>query len=436
MTIFDQIVPELVRICREHATLMERVQPVIINRDLNGRVRFVLNERWERDEKAREELSAFAKVAKDALGPHAYPPEQAFIFESDEELKCLLSQSPVFPLPGHEGIFVIDRLPTEGDWGKIEPETDVPRVVFFSIKGGVGRSTALAASAWALAEEGRRVLMVDLDLESPGLSTSLLPEDRRPRYGITDWLVEELVDNEGAVFNDMVALSELSQNGEIYVVPAYGSDPGEYVAKLARVWMPKITEDGGHTAWSARLRSLLDALERRWKPDVVLIDSRSGIDEIAAACVTDLGAMLILLFALEGDQTWSDYQILFHYWKTRGAAEKIRERLRVVAAMVPSGPKGGGEYLGRLRERAWDLFCQELYDRLEPEVLPGEDLFSFDLVDESGPHYPWHVLWDDSFSAIQNLHGVLQEVDKARVQTTFGPLVDGLKTWCFNDENR
>ena len=41
---------------------------------------------------------------------------------------------------------------------------------FYSFKGGVGRSMALLNCAWCLASFDRRVLMVDLDLDSPGLS--------------------------------------------------------------------------------------------------------------------------------------------------------------------------------------------------------------------------------------------------------------------------
>jgi MinD-like ATPase involved in chromosome partitioning or flagellar assembly len=40
---------------------------------------------------------------------------------------------------------------------------------FYSYKGGVGRSMALAKSADILARAGMRVLMVDFDLEAPGL---------------------------------------------------------------------------------------------------------------------------------------------------------------------------------------------------------------------------------------------------------------------------
>ena len=41
---------------------------------------------------------------------------------------------------------------------------------FYSFKGGVGRSMALLNVAYALAGRGRHVLMLDLDLEAPGLS--------------------------------------------------------------------------------------------------------------------------------------------------------------------------------------------------------------------------------------------------------------------------
>ena len=40
---------------------------------------------------------------------------------------------------------------------------------FYSYKGGTGRSLALSNVAWILAGNGCRVLIVDWDLEAPGL---------------------------------------------------------------------------------------------------------------------------------------------------------------------------------------------------------------------------------------------------------------------------
>src|SRR5437016_1288362 len=43
-------------------------------------------------------------------------------------------------------------------------------VTFYSFKGGVGRTMALLNAACILAGRGRRVLMIDFDLEAPGLT--------------------------------------------------------------------------------------------------------------------------------------------------------------------------------------------------------------------------------------------------------------------------
>src|SRR5215475_1516326 len=48
-------------------------------------------------------------------------------------------------------------------------------VTFYSYKGGTGRTMALANVAWILAANGKKVLVVDWDLEAPGLDRFLQP---------------------------------------------------------------------------------------------------------------------------------------------------------------------------------------------------------------------------------------------------------------------
>ncbi len=78
---------------------------------------------------------------------------------------------------------------------------DVGQIVtFYSFKGGTGRTMALANVAWILAANGKRVLIADWDLESPGLHRFFQPfmepeVSRQP--GIVDfirgyeWAVDE-----------------------------------------------------------------------------------------------------------------------------------------------------------------------------------------------------------------------------------------------------
>lgn len=423
MSTFDQILPVVEGVLRAHDGALSSIGPLLVNRDLNGRVRLIAQESARSDKRVVQELTAIAVDLAASLGPHAYPADRAVLYE--QELSIAWEGATRFELEGFENVYVVDRLATEGNWAHIAPKSKgAQRVVFFSIKGGVGRSTALAASAWALAQAGQRVLVLDLDLESPGLSSGLLPDERRPTYGIVDWLLEDLVDNEAVVFDDMIATSPLSHDGEIYVVPAHGRNPGEYVSKLGRVWMSKANADGSREEWSRRLARLIEALEGRWEPDVILLDSRAGIDDVASSCVTDLGANLVLLFAIDGEQTWSGYRILFEHWRQHGVAQDVRDRLQVVGAKVPDDERRP-EYFDGLRERGYDLFLEELYDEVPPGEV-GSDRWTFDVDEISAPHYPWAISWNRGFATVRSLHDRLAGIDAEQVQAVFGPLTNGL----------
>lgn len=419
MTTYDEVLPAVVQILRENPEL-HALAPVIINRDLNGRVRLVVDAQLGSPCDMVDALKHSASEISARVGRYAHPADRAIIVE--ENFAEILSKSYAFD--GNPDIRVVERLATEGSWSSISPVSQgATRVAFFSIKGGVGRSTAMASVAWSLAKSGKRVLVVDLDLESPGLSSSLLPSAYRPRFGVTDWLVEDLVGNADQVFNDLVATSPLSHDGDIFVVPAYGADPGEYVSKLGRAWMP-VLKGGIRESWSERLGRLLNDLEERLAPDIIFIDSRAGIDEVASACVTDLGAALVLLFAIDGEQTWAGYRVLFNHWRSTGVARDIRDRLQVVGAVIPED--GGVEYMSLLRESSWDLFTSHLYDEVAPGELSDVGGWSFSESDESAPHYPWPIRWQRGFSALRSLHGRLEEVDEDLVNLTFGRLIQEL----------
>jgi hypothetical protein len=428
MKTFDEILPKIQVSLAAQTENLKNLDPVIINRDLNGIIRLVIDEKFEDDEEAKKAIDAIVT----SLAVHLesrLADKNTVIYESS--LEEIIKNAPHFPLQDNPNVIITDRLLTETDWTHISPVTDTHRIVFYSIKGGVGRSTALAVSAWALAEQGKKVMVLDLDLESPGISSSLLPYEKCPAYGVVDWLVEDLIDNGPAVLPYMVGLSDVSHNGAVYVVPAHGKDAGEYLAKLGRVWMPKQRGDNPREPWQIRLTRLLDDLETQYKPDIVLIDSRAGIDEVSSACITSLGAEIILLFALDNEQTWCGYDILFQHWMRNNAAQNIRGRLQIVGALIPEINQQ--EYIDGLCERAWDLFTDKLYDQI-PADNPAAELFNYDKSNSEAPHYPWCTLWNRGFTALQNLYDPLQQSALTeQIQGIFGQLITPIKGILEND---
>src|SRR6476659_2318453 len=67
-------------------------------------------------------------------------------------------------------------------------------ITFYSYKGGTGRSMALANVAWILASAGKRVLIIDWDLEAPGLHRYFHPfladKELSETEGLIDFFVE------------------------------------------------------------------------------------------------------------------------------------------------------------------------------------------------------------------------------------------------------
>jgi hypothetical protein len=94
-----------------------------------------------------------------------------------------------------------------------------PIVTFHSFKGGVGRTTMAAAHAVRLAHEGKRVALVDLDLEAPGLASLFGVATGR---GVLDALVDHGV-------TGSIDLSDTSAR------PPLGDGLGDRVRRLLRV---------------------------------------------------------------------------------------------------------------------------------------------------------------------------------------------------------
>lgn len=398
MVPFDDIRSRVTALLRSFSGSLKQIGQLYVVRDLMGRVRLTVSEAVESSEPCRATLAQLADRLHETLGTRSYGAEDAVLFVDSDMLEDLhgSARDVDSEIPG---VYWVDRLVTGNDWwtvGKTPSERGVRRYTLYAVKGGVGRSTSAAALAYYLADQGEHVMVLDLDLESPGLSVGLLDPRKQPRYGIVDWFVEDLVGQGDHVVEAMAGLAwDNDFDGDVLIVPAHGADPGEYLAKLGRVYLDT------DIPWTARLRCLLEKLEERHRPSIVLLESRSGLHDIAAATVTDLNAQ-VLLFAVDADSHWSDYSVLFRHWQKQGLATEIRDRLSIVSALTPE--QEAKQYLRGFQERSWSLFRDHLYDEVRPKH--SGDPFSFDLGDNDAPHSPIPIYWTRGLAAGASLRNV------------------------------
>ena len=406
-----------------------------IIRDVYGRVRYAVD--CERAAYPSEALAVLEK-AQVALGPYATSQEILFhdsfsdpraVFGSPDWHRTIVSLGVDDDGQPLEEVVasVMDRQITGQDWlrpsaaGNAHPH----RLVFFGLKGGVGRSTALCMVAWGLARKGKRVLLIDFDLESPGLSGLILPSSRVAEFGIVDWLVEDAVGQGDDVLNRMVSESSLGETttGAVRVAAAMGQSEQDYLAKLARAYAD-VPGSNGPQRMGERMLRLVERLEGREKPDVVLIDSRAGLHDLAAVSITGL-ADTALLFATDGAQTWSGYAQLFAHWRKRpDVATRVRERLALVRALTPK--TGNREAsIRQFKQRAYELFA-ELYDEIPADVASVDpaEYFHPGESDESAPHAPILIDWDERFQEFDpGLRFEDGGASDAQIEAAFGGLI-------------
>ena len=153
MTSFDCILPALAQVIAARWDNLESLLPIFVNRDLNGRVRLFLDATLEPTGEGEQwrKLQDLANAIHANLSPHFGEPDQILDFK--DSLLDLIKTSTTYTLSDKPGnilpnVYVVDRRAQEATWETISSDiSTVSRVVFYSIKGGVGRSTALAACA-------------------------------------------------------------------------------------------------------------------------------------------------------------------------------------------------------------------------------------------------------------------------------------------------
>jgi cellulose biosynthesis protein BcsQ len=163
-------------------------------------------------------------------------------------------------------------------------------VTFYSYKGGVGRTMALVNTAAVLAQRDLKVLIVDFDLEAPGISTYAPFSRLTQARGVVEYVTEYIETTVAPKASEFIVECKLGASS-VWAMPA-GQRNREYSNRLSSIdWQLLYTVHNGYL--------FFEDLKQQWinqNFDYVLIDSRTGHTDVGGICTRQLPDAVVLMF--------------------------------------------------------------------------------------------------------------------------------------------
>jgi len=282
---------------------------------------------------------------------------------------------------------------------------------FYSYKGGVGRSMALANVAELFCAKKLDVLMVDFDLEAPGLEryvTEILPTDTglaavQEHPGVIDLIASysklrslspSRVLRDDARLEDRIAMLPRPTFGDFVIdirkkqpgrgrlaLMTAGSRSGERYESYAQQilsfsWSDFFLHQEGELFFEW-FRQEAEAIA-----EVVLIDSRTGVTEMSGVCTHQL-ADVVVSFVAANQQNQQGVLRTARSLAAPDLISKGRHDRKLAQVLVPSRLEiAEGD---QAKEFQTDL--ESLLAESFPSGLPGQGTITFDLAIPYVPYF-------------------------------------------------
>ncbi|MDD4101779.1 MAG: AAA family ATPase [Kiritimatiellae bacterium] len=169
-------------------------------------------------------------------------------------------------------------------------------ITFYSYKGGVGRSMALSNIAALLVKKGRRVVLIDFDLEAPGLDSFEEFACIVGKPGVVEYTTEFRHTGKAPEIEHFVHHCHLKDApaGDLWIMPA-GTKNASYNRERANLNWAELYDTGAGVPFVENWKA---AIANHFKPDYVLVDSRTGLTDVAGICTLHLPDLVVMLFGL------------------------------------------------------------------------------------------------------------------------------------------
>jgi len=298
-------------------------------------------------------------------------------------------------------------------------------VTFYSYKGGVGRSMAMANVADILARRGARVLMIDFDLEAPGLEQyfQIHQPSARRHLGLLDLLLEF---KRAMSVGSGEAASADFRDVRRFILPVYERLPGdgcldlmpagerEDPAQLERYALNVRSFDWQDFYFNWEGELFFEWLRGQLVPeryDLVLVDSRTGVTEMGGICAYQLGDVIVMMCAANHQNVRGTQNVAADFLSPQVLALRQNQPPQIV--VVPA----------RIEQRRQELL-DEFMARFEaafgdrvPEALRARGIGFADLLVPYEPQYAFdeRILADPANVA-----------QRERIATAFHRLADAM----------
>ncbi|HSH02058.1 MAG TPA: tetratricopeptide repeat protein [Anaerolineae bacterium] len=271
-------------------------------------------------------------------------------------------------------------------------------VTFYSYKGGVGRSMALANVAQLFYEQGYKVLMVDWDLEAPGLERffSNKASDILQHPGLIDILLDYKRNATIGLNNSTKQLlptphkyvnllsSKTENTGELRLLSAgkrNGKHFSQYVQSVVNFnWQDFYQNWEGHRYLEWLRQQLLTMA------DIVFIDSRTGVTEIGGVCVYQLADIVVMLCAPNQQNLAGTYEMV-QSLKNDGL-QNMRQKRPLKTLIIPSR-------IERAESDSLDDFQKQFADLFAESVSATTEISLKDVWDASIPYVPKYAYQEE-----------------------------------------
>jgi len=176
-------------------------------------------------------------------------------------------------------------------------------ITFYSYKGGVGRTLAASNFAVYLAKLGLKTVVIDFDLEAPGIDAKFgLPELPSNQKGLLDYILVFQQTNQAMESLQDILVPVPLDNTEkttLWLIPAGQYLSENYYRQLNQLdWSIIFSQERDGVSF---FQQFLTRIKSELSADFVIIDSRTGITESAGLCTQQLADEVVMLSSLSSE---------------------------------------------------------------------------------------------------------------------------------------